>query len=59
MARPWQVLSDRVPTGGSEPNVVAQHDRLVYVLNTAGSSSVVGFFLREGKLIRIPGSLRL
>jgi 6-phosphogluconolactonase len=51
-------LSDRVPTGGSEPNAVAQHGKLVYVLNTAGSSSVVGFFQREGKLIRIPGSLR-
>jgi 6-phosphogluconolactonase len=52
------VLSDRVPTGGSEPNAVAQHGKLVYVLNTAGSSSVVGFFLREGRLIRIPDSLR-
>jgi 6-phosphogluconolactonase (cycloisomerase 2 family) len=52
------LLSDRVPTGGSEPNAVAQHGKLVYVLNTAGSSSVVGFFVREGKLVRIPGSLR-
>jgi 6-phosphogluconolactonase (cycloisomerase 2 family) len=52
------LLSDRVATGGSEPNAVAQHGKLVYVLNTAGSSSVVGFFLREGKLIRIPDSLR-
>jgi 6-phosphogluconolactonase (cycloisomerase 2 family) len=52
------ILSDRVASGGSEPNAVAQHGRLVYVLNTAGSSSVVGFFLREGRLTRIPGSLR-
>ena len=52
------LLSDRVATGGSEPNAVAQHGKLVYVLNTAGSSSVVGFFLRDGKLNRIPGSLR-
>ena len=52
------ILSDRVATGGSEPNAVAQHGRIVYVLNTAGSSSVVGFFLRDGKLNRIPGSLR-
>jgi 6-phosphogluconolactonase len=52
-------LSDQVPTEGSEPNAVAEHAGLVYVLNTAGSSSVVGFQLRDGKLHRIPGSLRL
>lgn len=52
------VLTDRVPSGGSEPNAVAQHGRLVYVLNTAGSSSVVGFQLHEGRLTRIPDSLR-
>ncbi|HEY2464581.1 MAG TPA: beta-propeller fold lactonase family protein [Steroidobacteraceae bacterium] len=52
-------LSDRVPTDGSEPNAVAQHGNLVYVLNTAGSSSVVGFRFQEGKLTRIPDSLRL
>jgi 6-phosphogluconolactonase (cycloisomerase 2 family) len=51
-------LADRVPSGGSEPNAVAQHGRLVYVLNTAGSSSVVGFVLRDGRLTRIPDSLR-
>jgi 6-phosphogluconolactonase (cycloisomerase 2 family) len=51
-------LSDRVPSGGAEPNAVAQHGKLVYVLNTAGSSSVVGFRLRDGKLTRIPNSLR-
>jgi 6-phosphogluconolactonase (cycloisomerase 2 family) len=47
-----------LPSGGSEPNAVAQHGRLVYVLNTAGSSSVVGFILRDGRLTRIPDSLR-
>jgi 6-phosphogluconolactonase (cycloisomerase 2 family) len=51
-------LTDRVPSGGSEPNAVAQHGELVYVLNTAGSSSVVGFQLREGRLTRIPDSQR-
>jgi 6-phosphogluconolactonase (cycloisomerase 2 family) len=51
-------LTDRAPTGGSEPNAVAQHGKLVYVLNTAGSSSVTGFRLRDGKLTRIPDSLR-
>src|SRR5258706_231059 len=30
------LLSDRAPSGGSEPNAVAQHGELVYVLNTAG-----------------------
>lgn len=55
---PHLVFTDRVPSGGSEPNAVAQHGKLVYVLNTAGSSSVVGFQLHEGKLTRIPDSLR-
>jgi 6-phosphogluconolactonase len=49
-------LTDRVPSGGSEPNAVAQHGKLVYVLNTAGSSSVVGFRLQNGRLVRIPNS---
>src|SRR5579863_1488988 len=51
-------LTDRVATEGSEPNSVAQLGSLVYVLNTAGSSSVVGFNFNNGKLIRIPNSLR-
>lgn len=52
------LLTDRAPTGGSEPNAIAQHGRIVYVLNTAGSSSVVGFRLAGDKLVRIPDSLR-
>jgi DNA-binding beta-propeller fold protein YncE len=52
-------LSDVEPTGGSEPNAVAQFGDLVYVLNTAGSSSVVGFRLHGGELTRIEDSLRL
>jgi 6-phosphogluconolactonase len=51
-------LVDRVPSGGSEPNAIAQHGNLVYVLNTAGSSSVVGFRLHHDRLVRIPDSLR-
>ena len=51
-------LTDQVPSGGSEPNAIAQHGRLLYVLNTAGSSSVVGFQLHEGKLTRIRNSQR-
>lgn len=52
-------LIDETPTGGSEPNAVAQRGDLVYVLNTAGSSSVVGFRLNHGRLQRIDDSLRL
>jgi DNA-binding beta-propeller fold protein YncE len=52
------VLTDRTATGGSEPNAVAQHGKLVYVLNTAGSSSVVGFRVVDGRLVRIADSLR-
>ena len=51
-------LTDRVSTGGSEPNAVAQHGNLVYVLNTAGSASVVGFRWDDGRLNRIADSLR-
>ncbi|HEY4369004.1 MAG TPA: beta-propeller fold lactonase family protein [Steroidobacteraceae bacterium] len=51
-------LTDKVPTQGSEPNAVAEHGNLVYVLNTAGSSSVVGFRLIAGHLRPIEHSLR-
>src|ERR1700678_1376585 len=51
-------LTDRVASEGSEPNSVAQFGSLVYVLNTAGSSSVVGFHFHNGKLERIPKSQR-
>jgi 6-phosphogluconolactonase (cycloisomerase 2 family) len=51
-------LTDRAATEGSEPNSVAQFGSLVYVLNTAGSSSVAGFHFNNGKLVRIPNSLR-
>jgi 6-phosphogluconolactonase (cycloisomerase 2 family) len=51
-------LIDRANSGGSEPNAVAQHGKIVYVLNTAGSSSVVGFRLFDAKLVRIPDSQR-
>ncbi len=51
-------LTDEQLTGGSEPNAVAQHERLVYVLNTGGSSNVVGFRVSEdGRLHPIPHSL--
>ncbi|HEX7373632.1 MAG TPA: beta-propeller fold lactonase family protein [Steroidobacteraceae bacterium] len=51
-------LTDQVPTQGSEPNAVAQYGDLVYVLNTAGSSSVVGFRIEDNHLRPIPNSIR-
>jgi 6-phosphogluconolactonase (cycloisomerase 2 family) len=51
-------LADKELSGGSEPNAVAQRGHLVYVLNTGGSSSVVGFRVdQQGKLHQIPNSL--
>jgi 6-phosphogluconolactonase len=51
-------LVDKVISGGSEPNAVAQHGNLVYVVNVGGSSNVVGFTLDHGKLKQIPNSTR-
>ena len=51
-------LLGTVNSGGSEPNAVAQHGNLVYVLNVGGSSDVVGFTLNHGQLEQIPQSTR-
>ncbi len=52
---PVQVVS----SGGSAPVAVAQHGSLVYVINFAGNSNVVGFNLDEdGHLVMIPNSIR-
>src|SRR5579862_2450919 len=51
-------LVDKVLSGGAEPNAVAQHGNLVYVVNVGGSSNVVGFTLDHGKLKQIPNSTR-
>ena len=52
-------LVDKKPTGGAEPNAVAQHGGLVYVLNVGGSSNVVGFTVgASGQLRQIPNSTR-
>jgi 6-phosphogluconolactonase (cycloisomerase 2 family) len=51
-------LVDRVSSGGSEPNSIAQHGGLVYVLNAGGSSDVVGFLLSGSQLKAIPNSTR-
>jgi 6-phosphogluconolactonase len=51
-------LADKELSGGSEPNAVAQHGHFVYVLNTGGSSNVIGFRVNEnGRLSQIPHSL--
>jgi 6-phosphogluconolactonase len=49
-------LSDKVSSSGSEPNAIAQHGDLVYVLNTGGSSNVVGFRLEGDHLRQIDHS---
>ncbi len=51
-------LRDVKSTEGSAPVAVAQSGRLVYVLNFAGNSNVVGFTVDDGKLMRIPNSIR-
>jgi 6-phosphogluconolactonase len=51
------VLSDKVRSEGSEPNAIAQHGNLVYVLNTGGSSNVAGFVLEGDHLHHIKNSL--
>jgi 6-phosphogluconolactonase len=51
-------LADKQASGGSEPNAVAQHGNLVYVLNVGGSSNVVGFRFGNGHLTRIASSTR-
>ena len=46
-------------SGGSAPVAIAQHGNLVYVINFAGNSNVVGFHLNEdGRLVMIPNSIR-
>jgi 6-phosphogluconolactonase len=50
-------LLDKTPSGGSEPVAVAEHNNLVYVLNSGGAGSVVGFSLdSRGHLTQIDNS---
>jgi 6-phosphogluconolactonase len=46
-----------VASGGAAPKSIAEHDGLVYVLNTQGAS-LVGFRLSADGLTEIPGSRR-
>jgi 6-phosphogluconolactonase (cycloisomerase 2 family) len=50
------LLTDRIATGGAEPTSVTQHGNLVYVLNAAGSSNVVGFAFHNGHLSELADS---
>jgi 6-phosphogluconolactonase len=50
------IPTDVVSSGGGFPNAIAQSGNLVYVLNAAGNSDVVGFSLEQGHLIRIPNA---
>jgi 6-phosphogluconolactonase len=46
-------------SGGSAPVAIAQHGNLVYVMNFAGNSNVVGFHLDDdGHVVTIPNSIR-
>jgi 6-phosphogluconolactonase len=55
---PFLRLIDVESTGGSAPVSVAQWGDLVYVLNFAGNSNVVGFRLDDGYLRRIHDGVR-
>lgn len=50
-------LTDKVATDGAEPVSIAQHGQLIYILNAAGASSVVGFWFDWGRLRKIPNSI--
>jgi 6-phosphogluconolactonase len=50
-------LTQTIASGGSAPKSVAEHEGLVYVLNT-GDESLTGFRLRGSSLVAIPDSRR-
>jgi 6-phosphogluconolactonase len=52
------LLTDREPSGGSEPVAIAQHGDLLYSLNAAGGSNVTGFQVHQDRLIPIENSTR-
>jgi 6-phosphogluconolactonase (cycloisomerase 2 family) len=50
-------LAGKIDSGGSQPVAVAEHGNLVYVLNSGGAGSVVGFQLNSfGQLSQIANS---
>jgi 6-phosphogluconolactonase (cycloisomerase 2 family) len=50
-------LAQTIASGGSAPKSVAEHDGLVYVLNT-GDESLTGFRLHGSSLVALAGSRR-
>ncbi|MGH2368240.1 MAG: beta-propeller fold lactonase family protein, partial [Chloroflexota bacterium] len=52
-------LTDRAPSGGTQPISVTVHYGLVYVLNDGGTANISGFRLsQQGKLSPLPDSTR-
>ena len=51
-------LLDRAKSGGSTPRSVAVHGDGVYVLNTGGEPSVVGFVLEADRLVAVRPAFR-
>ena len=52
------VGTDRVASNGTGPTSVTIRNHLVYVLNAGGSGNIAGFWLKQGKLEPIPGSIK-
>lgn len=51
-------LRDVEPSGGVSPLSATIHGRLVYVLNSAGTANITGFFLWHDRLVPVPNSTR-
>lgn len=52
-------LTDRTPSGGTQPISVTAHGGLVYVLNAGGDGNIAGFSLgNDGSLTGLAGSVR-
>lgn len=49
-------LTSTVPSGGTTPVSVAEHDGLVYVLNRGAQGGLAGFREQDGMLMPIPGA---
>jgi 6-phosphogluconolactonase len=41
-------LLNKTASGGAQPSAIAEHNGLVYVLNSGGAGSLVGFYLDSG-----------
>jgi 6-phosphogluconolactonase len=51
------IITDKEPSGGSQPVSIAQWGKAVYVLNSGGAGSVVAFHINAaGQLQQIPNS---